>query len=185
MAAQAKYNGFSSILILIVILFVGILVGGGYYMGKLQAQNTTPTSIPSMSSNPTMSALLQAQPTSVPLAESNVAAGTVTGILCYPSEGIPAGTIVAKRLEDKAEFTQENPPNNGQFELDLPVGTYHVKYVVSKNLVGYYTACSGGDAACNDPARRSSLPVVVNADEQTTNVKICDYYYPPGKEPTF
>ncbi|MBP9690621.1 hypothetical protein KBD81_00925 [Candidatus Woesebacteria bacterium] len=118
---------------------------------------------------------------------------TVSGKLCYPSEYLPQGNIVAKDIETKELFTQKYPgsENGGKstFDMELPDGTYVFRYEAMANenkpdefLAGYYTQCATiTDRGCTDAEHQLSQVQVPNQSEN--NISLCDFYY--TAEPDF
>jgi hypothetical protein len=54
--------------------------------------------------------------------------GKVTGKLCYPSDFLPQGEIVAKDINTDKIYSQSYPGNIQVYSFDLPQGTYHLRY---------------------------------------------------------
>jgi len=119
---------------------------------------------------------------------------TVSGKLCYPSEYLPQGNIVAKDIETKELFTQKYPgsDNGGKstFDMELPEGTYIFRYEAGVNenkpdefLAGYYTQCATiTDRGCLD-TEHQLIQVQVSNQSVAESISLCDFYY--GAEPDF
>lgn len=114
--------------------------------------------------------------------------GSMTGLLSYPSEIIPAMRVVAINVNSGEYFSTE-AFDEGTFRLDeLPVGTYHVMaYLIdpiagNQNLTGGYTqfVLCGQTAACTD---HSLVDVKVAARSNTPEVNPADWYAPAGSFP--
>lgn len=110
------------------------------------------------------------------------AEGKITGNLCYPSSGIPAGKIIAKNINTKEEFTQNytgsSVSKTSYYFIPVPAGTYHVKFGE-----GYYTNCDGS-YGCDIDANHKNLDVLVNSGQTVTGVNPCDFYYNTPEQKT-
>jgi len=123
--------------------------------------------------------------------------GFVTGKLCYPSESIPKGTIVAKNTLTNVLYTKEyagssyEDPNIYTFELSE--GVYYLKYAAKPDpnseiiINGYYTEqCStGNEKTCAQENKRTNKTVTVKYNETISGVDLCDFYYAQNDEPKF
>jgi hypothetical protein len=116
------------------------------------------------------------------------AQGAITGRLSYPSEFIPAQTVVAFRVEDSQTYSIDTQMNQGEYLLPLPAGTYHVVAYIRDNegnLSGYaggYTQAvpCGLSVDCLD---HSLIDVVVQQGSVTAGVDTGDFYAPEGSFP--
>lgn len=116
------------------------------------------------------------------------AIGTVTGKVCYPSEGIPAGVIRAKNVDTGEITSLDHPIDVPSFSFDLEEGVYKLRFEPGGNSTfpGYHTGCSGVEQACQDNTKqRSSIPVTVRSEKTTSEVKLCDFYYSNSLQPDF
>ena len=118
---------------------------------------------------------------------TTVTNGTVTGKVCYPSEGIPDGIIRAKNVESQVIYSQNHPQNTGSFTMDLKSGTYKMRFEPGGTdaYPGYHTGCSGVEQYCNETEKRSSIQISVIPGNTTKDVKLCDFYYPSSSQPDF
>ncbi len=119
---------------------------------------------------------------------------TVSGKLCYPSDHLPQGNIVAKDIQTKELFTQKYPGsgNGGKstFDMELPEGTYIFRYEAGVNenkpdefLAGYYTQCATiTDRGCLD-TEHQLIQVQVSSQSVAESISLCDFYY--SAEPDF
>lgn len=103
--------------------------------------------------------------------------GKITGNLCYPSEGIPPGKIIAKNITTQKEFTQEflgtEVTKSNMYSMTVPVGTYHLKF-----LHGYYTNCGKTmDQVCQEDNSHYNLDIVVQENQSVNSITPCDFYY--------
>jgi hypothetical protein len=115
---------------------------------------------------------------------TSIPTGTVTGKLCYPSEGIPASPITAKDLQSGRLFTQSYPGTSAggknNYTFELPEGNYHLKYDDS----GYYDACAKdmSNATCSSDSSHTQTLVNVVSGRVTQNIDLCDFYYSPDQK---
>ena len=115
--------------------------------------------------------------------------GTVTGNLCYPSEGIPPGTIIAKNVSTGETFSQKYNGTavdpSSKFSFSLSQGTYHFKFELGNGLSGYYNKCAKtmDSVDCNPPENHDHLNVIVNSNKTTAGISICDFYYSSDLQP--
>lgn len=116
--------------------------------------------------------------------ESDPNLGAITGTLCYPSEVIPSGKIMAKNISTNQIFAQDfqgNSSGSTRYSFKLQPGTYYIAYEPSNDInnKGYYTiysTCMDSENSneCNDK-KRLSLPVEVRPRVITPNIDLCDY----------
>lgn len=114
--------------------------------------------------------------------------GTITGKVCYPSEGIPAGVIRAKNADTGEIVSLDHLIDTPTFSFSLKSGTYKLRFEPGGNSTfpGYHTGCSGVEQACQDNTKqRSSIPVTVRSGKTTSEVKLCDFYYSNSLQPDF
>ncbi|SRR5260221_3778709 len=187
-------KGFNLWMIATFVLLAALLAGGAYYFGKMQG-NGNPN-MPIYTSPTPSSPPAAVSPTTIPSPTGPSAnAGTVTGTLCYPASGIPAGTITAKSTTTNKEFTQSYPgtANGGgtTYSLSLAPDVYHMKFTPTQyaTVIGYYTdysTCVGNPGPnCSGQKTRPLLPVTVTTGATISAVNLCDYYYPPDNPPQF
>ncbi len=170
--------------VLLTFLITALLFVGGYYAYKIYYPNTSNTYVvPSSSPYASATPYGSASPYASPGADS----GKVEGKICYPSEGIPAGKVVAKNISTNELTSFDYAANTSALSVSLPAGTYYLRYEPNgQGLIGYYTNCTGSEASCQDKqTKRASIPVVVETGKTATGVSLCDYYYETGMEPTF
>lgn len=109
--------------------------------------------------------------------------GTVTGRLCYPSEGIPPLTLYFEDVNsgDVVEF--DYPDGLPSYSVDLMPATYYAyAYATGTSIAGSYSQAviCGLSVNCTD---HSLLPFVVLPGQTTADIDICDYYGDPGDVP--
>lgn len=127
-----------------------------------------------------------------PATESAVSSqtGIVSGKLCFPSEIIPSGKIEAKRIEDGKQFSKDYPgiqtAKSQYYSLDLPVGSYNLRFK-SGSEIGYHsTACAtGSETTCSDTKPRTLLSARVERNEKVENFDLCDFYYTDKNAPLY
>lgn len=112
--------------------------------------------------------------------------GGITGVVGYPSEGIPPLTVYAINQNDNSIFfsvgTQENQQ---EFTItSITPGTYVVVAYPQDGagLTGGYTQAvpCGLSVACTD---HSLIPVIVNSGEVSLDIMVKDWYAPAGQFP--
>lgn len=195
-----KKSGMNMWVALLLIVLVALLGGGAYFLAKTQLSGQPvaqmPTPIPVMKKAPVT--LIPSAPVASPTATITGAqtVGSVSGTLCYPAGGVPAGTIYAKDTKTGKEVTQAYKGTaageSTAYSMSLPVGTYHMKFVPTLNstTIGYYTeysTCidSPSEPNCSGTKARAILPVSVTANQVTPKVNLCDYYYPTATPPQY
>lgn len=110
--------------------------------------------------------------------------GSIAGNLGYPSEFIPAMTVVATNLETKRNYYTNTQSNTPKYQIDhLPPGSYQViAYVQGDDFGGGYTqfVICGLKVECSD---HSLIAVQVTAGNVTGDVNPVDFYVPDGTFP--
>jgi hypothetical protein len=110
--------------------------------------------------------------------------GGIAGQLSYPSNFIPAQTIVAFDVNGPAYYYVTTAENQNSYQIDnLPAGSYYVvAYLQDGTLsAGYSQAVLCGLLAeCTD---HSLVPVNVVSGNVTNGVNPQDWYAPPGSFP--
>lgn len=124
-------------------------------------------------------------PTSTQIPSVDIAgAGSISGKLLYPSEGIPALLIVAYRLDIVQVFSVKTAQGQNTYTIgNLPVGTYNVvAYQITGDQAGGYSAAvpCGLSSSCTD---HTLLGVIVSAGADTPNITPGDWYAPDGAFP--
>jgi len=175
-------------LVALIIAGVGF---GGYYYG-MQQKNIQPivnNTVVVPTTNPTAMASMAAS-ASLTMAEN----GKIAGKLCYPSQFLPEGKIVAKNITTKQTISQDYAGSqNGakaEYSMSLPAGTYALRYeaTVSKNtLYGYQTTVckTGQETTCGDKAKRMLVSAEVKSNTSVTNYDLCDFYHTADNAPDF
>ncbi|MEK7550527.1 MAG: hypothetical protein AAB535_01975 [Patescibacteria group bacterium] len=113
--------------------------------------------------------------------------GTVSGKLCYPSEGIPSGKIVAKNITSGQEFNKNYAGTAAgvgvAYIFNLDPGTYHLKFEAAPTNIGYYTECARNSTAsvCDLDVNHKNINVLVVESQETKNVDLCDFYATPDQ----
>ncbi|HEY2981938.1 MAG TPA: hypothetical protein VGJ22_12205 [Anaerolineales bacterium] len=122
-------------------------------------------------------------------ANPNASAGSISGSLSYPAEGIPPLRVVAYRVDIDQYFYVDTLQNQNTYQIDnLPPATYHVvAYSIGGNgfpsgLAGGYSQAvpCGLSAACTD---HSLIDVSVLAGQVSGGVNPQDWYAPEGTYP--
>lgn len=169
----------------ITILSLGLAGVFAYqnYRFKKQAQQVEPTFLPG---------IISPSPTTGPQ-QNNETEGTVTGRVCFPSEGIPAGNILAKDVSSGETFKQEylgsEVAGKTDYSFKLKPGIYVFAYDPGRHgqNMGYYTSCaeSGHANECSTKESHSLTEITVVSGESINDIDLCDYYYKPEHKPDF
>ena len=106
------------------------------------------------------------------------AAGSISGNLSYPSEGIPPLYVIAFNRDSDAYYWVMTVKNQTTYQIDnLPVGVYHVVAYVQPGgeLVGAYDQAylCGMQQGCDD---NSLVDVNVQANVVTPNINPGNWY---------
>ena len=156
------------------------------------APNVSASPGPTSSSVPTATTPTAA--TSSPPATATtapVATGSISGLLGYPSDFIPAMKVFAVSTTDSSKWyrvdTALNPPGNSYTLTNVPAGTYKVYAYTSNstptNFAGgsytEYVRC-GMQPPCAD---HTVIVIAVTAGQTTTGVDLRDWYAPQGAYP--
>lgn len=106
-----------------------------------------------------------------------ITTGTVTGKICYPSEGIPPLALYLKEVETGVVLTQNTPANTGTYIFaNVLEGSYVAfAYALQYDAGGAYTNAvpCGLTVSCTD---HSLIEIKVNAGKTVNNVDLCDWY---------
>lgn len=97
--------------------------------------------------------------------KAEVAYGTVTGSLCYPSEFNPPMTLYFEKTGtiEKIEFAMAEAQN--VYSVQIPSGTYYAfAWAPGYNLEGAYVN-----------ANRIMKPFVINGGQTTAEINLCDW----------
>jgi len=109
--------------------------------------------------------------------------GSVSGAVCYPSEGIPPMTLYFQNVDDQSVSSFPHPDGSSSYLVELDPGTYVAfAYPDGMSIGGSYSqavAC-GLSANCTD---HSLIPFSVQAGQETVGIDICDWYGGPGDVP--
>jgi hypothetical protein len=176
-----KMNPLIIVIIILLIIFLG--VGGFLAYKMLGGKQTVATPVPQQTILDTNPTLTPGTPTPAPTGN-----GTISGTVCYPASGIPAGKIAVKDTVTNVTTSFDNATDSAAFSVAVPAGQYKLRYEPSTAvpLFGYYTSCTGSEPSCQDTStKRSSIVVQVTPSQDSPNVKLCDYYYGQGLEPDF
>lgn len=177
-------NQKSLIVLLIIFSLIGVATVAYIFGVKSSGPDKSPTPTAMFTTPPSAEPTLN--PTTTPSATDAAKKGTVTGKICFPSEGIPPGTLTAKNTTTKQSVTQAYPGNLSNYSFDLNPGTYHIKFEVDSNLVGFYTACAKNPTndVCKEDSNHTHLDVVVNSNQITNGVDLCDFYWTKSQKTT-
>jgi hypothetical protein len=118
--------------------------------------------------------------------------GTVTGKLCYPSDFLPPGRIVAKDTTSGKTYTQDYigsvAGGKTTYSFSLTPGIYHLRYEQggtsnTAKFYGYYDECAKtmGAAECTPDSGHINIDVKVLTDKEIPNVDLCDFYSSPSQ----
>ncbi|MBL8088773.1 MAG: hypothetical protein JNJ43_00485 [Anaerolineales bacterium] len=113
-----------------------------------------------------------------------ITSGSIAGNLSYPSNFIPAQTIVAFDVNSQSYYYVMTAENQSTYQIDnLPPGNYYVvTYLQDGSLsAGYSQAVLCGlSAECTN---HSLVPVQVTSGNVTNNINPQDWYAPPNSFP--
>lgn len=126
-------------------------------------------------------------------ARSQSGESMVTGKVCYPSEIVPAGKIVAKNIETQAIITKNNLQGYQSFTLALDPGTYVFAYLMNgqnpseESYDGFYTPCAKtmNYTDCDETSEHQLIQVKVLPGQVQDGVALCDWYWQPENKPLF
>lgn len=140
-----------------------------------------------------VAATLAAQPTAAPATDMPAVVdttqapttGTVSGLVCYPSEPpLPPMTLYFQEVNTNDLTTIEHTDGTGTYSTELPAGTY-VAYAWREGyeLGGSYSEAvpCGLSVDCTD---HSLIQFPVAAGANVSGIDICDWYGQPGDIPT-
>jgi hypothetical protein len=110
--------------------------------------------------------------------------GSISGKLGYPSEIIPAMTIVATNQTTNQFYFVETILNDSVYKIEhLPPGSYQVvAYLLGEDISGGYSEFvpCGLSVDCSD---HSLITFQVTAGQETAGIDPLDFYAPPGTFP--
>lgn len=129
--------------------------------------------------------------TPVPLTPVPIATGSITGLLGYPSDFLPAMKVFAVSTVDSSKWYRVDTPlsaTQATYTLtNVPAGTYRVYAYTSNSTPTTFAAGSyteyvrcGMQPPCADHA---VIVITVSAGQATTGVDLRDWYAPPGAYP--
>jgi len=179
-----KNNPLKLVLIALMLLLIAIgLVYAGTKINKKQTPPLSPSPIPTLVPSPIVENVKKTT-------------GTITGRLCYPSDFLPPGDIVAKNILTKELIRQEyiGTTRGGAttYLLELSPGKYYLRYEAHASLKkpeiftsGYYTFCSVHLDQCAGDQNHDLLEVEIKPGETLSKIDLCDFYYGPNNEPEF
>lgn len=178
--------------ILLYLIIILLITTTGFFAYKYFSKPTTPTPSPS----PTPTATPIPSPTPTPTPSPIELSSQITGKLCYPSEFLPPGEIVAKNLSSKELTSQEYPGTDSggasTYTLSLSPGSYAIRYQAQADLSkpeeftsGYYTQCAIDPENCLTDDSHAIIPVVATESATISDIDLCDFYYTSENEPTF
>ena len=113
-------------------------------------------------------------PTPVPIV------GTIEGLLCYPSEGVPPMNLYFEEVNTQSIETFGHPGGSMDYSVEVPAGTYVAyAWTLDFGIGGAYTQAvpCGLTVNCSD---HSLIQFQVQAGQTTAGIDICDYYGDPG-----
>ena len=190
-----RENGFSAIILLFIVIVTLLSSFILYLLFNNKPIISGPAPIPALSTSlpgvfspqPSSSASLSGKPNKL---------GTITGKICYPSEFLPKGQLVAKDLADNKLYTKNFLGSEGgakaEYNFDLPEGKYYLRYEAHASsedpsyfTSGYHTSCTGSEPSCSSSDKRVSFEVKVSGNQVIDNIDLCDFYYQEENEPEF
>lgn len=188
----------------LIIVIIALVAGISYFLGTNtnKSQTVNKTAPVSTSPTPTIAESTPAPSTTVPTISTTTESktGKASGKLCYPSDHVPAGKIMAKNLNTGKVTEQAYPGSQAgvpsTYTLELEPGEYHIKFNVGSEVnpyAGYYTTYSqcadnpnaGEIEICRGSKTRPALTLTIESNTVVSNVNLCDYYYPSDQPPDF
>ena len=109
--------------------------------------------------------------------------GLVSGMICYPSDRIPAMTAIFRNPDTGAIIELEVEENQDFYRLRLAPGRYYAMAWVSSYRVGgmyTYAVPCGLDEACGD---HTPMAFELNAGDNLERIDLCDWVFPPEDLP--
>lgn len=121
-----------------------------------------------------------------------VQTGIVSGRLCYPSQVLPKGQIVAKNIKTGETIVQDYPGSGAttdwNYSFELKPGEYHLRYDVAGpegNLISHfytnYSECALEDNCGERKSPLELLVVRVEPGKTIENIHLCDSFYSPSQ----
>lgn len=114
----------------------------------------------------------------------------ITGKLCFPSQFLPEGEIVAKNISTTEIISIDFDGTTSEYKIGVEPGTYYVRYQAHASggedyTSGYYTKCGieSTSEVCNADDGHELIPVEVSQGEIIGGIDLCDFYY--QEEPEF
>lgn len=180
-------NGFSAVIVILVVLLVGALGAAGYffldsqgYSLKLENNDNEKATDMMEDDSKKESEINEPTPTNSVVDEDEVEeTGYIEGSTSYPSEFLPDQTVCADNLDTNeticTETVEDEKYTYGKgYLLEVPAGTYNVyaKYEGQKIYYNEFVTC-GLNINCpsHDP-----IDVVVEAGATATDVDPQDWY---------
>lgn len=171
----------ASVLLIVTVMACGPCITASDF-DKLVAQTQSTHDAQAVEGTLTAMAPSPSSPTDTP-AQDNPAAGTVTGHIGFPSEGVPAVTVYAQNVADDSWVSFSYPGGWGEYTFSgIPPGDYVFFAYVDEpgsTFGGGYTAyvTCGLVAECTD---HSLLLVHIEAGATVEEINISDWYGPEG-----
>jgi hypothetical protein len=190
-----KHKKFPLILLLLIPILVTIAVISIYILLQVRTmyqQDVVSSPSPTSSSE----SLVKQDPTNVIIPDGlSGDGGIVSGKLCYPSDFLPPGEIVAKNIETGKIIEQKYAGSNTDvaFSLSLPKGNYHLRYQAhgaegqDSYISGYYTNCLDSKLfdTCTPSDPRDHMIVKVENSQVVSGAMLCDFSFGEKLEQSF
>ena len=163
----------------VLMLFLIVLAGCS------QGQAETPADeVPPSTSDPT--ATTPSSDNAYPGPQAISGAGVLEGVICYPSEAVPALSLRIVEQSSGTITSILHPAGQSGFKMELPAGTYTAYAFVLDNpgTAGLYSQAvsCGLNADCTD---HSLIEFTISAGQVNDEVQICDWYAPPEDLPPY
>jgi len=164
----------------VVALTVALLACGTQPSIDLLATSVaaTLTSAAPPTATPAPAATLPLEPSPPPMS-----GGSVSGAICYPSEGIPPMTAYFQNVATSAIVTLPIAENQSSYSLELSPGTYTgYAWLPGFTYGGSYSQAvlCGLTVSCTD---HQPVPFEVSAGAILVGIDICDWYGQDGDVP--
>ena len=172
-------------------IFSGILGNFRWLPGQVEAAapETSEATQSSVSESATPGATQEvAAESATPEATQAAQMGTISGQLCYPSEDISSMTVYARNAETQKTYSVR-VANDNQYQIQVPAGSSYWVFAwtggTEQNLGGVYS-CFGVFAGqleydnrqpltCGDRGDHTPLTVLVEPDQEVTDIYVCDF----------
>ena len=171
------YNGYMMKKYATVVIVVGLIVVGIYFLGR---KNQSRKTLTENRISPTDISEITVEPI------KTKERGKIEGKVCYPSSFIPEGKILVKNTATGEVLSQDfrMEGQNQKFVMELAEGKYVAAYQPNEmEIMGFYSQCALEMENCATPESHQLKEIKVKPGVTVEKVDICDYYYQPENKP--